>query len=100
MAKASKADVAAEIREAKADLSTEKEKLVALKTQIEPFNRISYYLSQIFKPNPNLAEHSKAVDTPTADFEHAAPSSIMQQQNKDRSTITPVKKKHRSEPSL
>ena len=100
MATASKADVAADLREVKANLSTEKEKLVTLKAQIEPFNRISYYLSQIFQPNPNLAEHSKAVDTPTADSEHAAPSSIRQQQNKDRSTITPVKKKHRSEPSL
>ena len=99
MATASKADVAAEIREAKADLSTEKEKLVTLKAQIEPFNRISYYLSQIFKPNPNLEAQVKQPNDPAIDRERNL-ATISKQQSIEQPQSAKARKRHRSEPSL
>ena len=99
MATASNADVAAEIREAKADLSTEKEKLVTLKTQIEPFNRISYYLSQIFQPNPNLEAQVKQPNDPAIDRERNL-ATISKQQSIEQPQSAKARKRHRSEPSL
>ena len=97
MAKVSKADVAAEIREAKADLSAAKEKLVALK--IEPFNRISYYLSQIFQPNPNLEAQVKQPNDPAIDRERNL-ATISKQQSIEQPQSAKARKRHRSEPSL
>lgn len=70
--------------ELKAAIAAENDKLTDLKTHMEPFGRISYYVSQIYKPSPSLEEQSGR--TKAKKSEITAPE--------------PPKKQRRSDPSL
>ena len=70
--------------ELKAAIAAENEKLTDLKAQMEPFGKISCYISQIYKPNPIMEEQGGRTETPK---EQIVPHA-------------PPKKRRRSEPSL
>lgn len=70
--------------ELKADIATENDKLSDLKARMEPFGRISYYVSQIYKPRPSLEEQSGRTEAKKSEI--TAPE--------------PPKKRRRSDPSL
>ncbi|MDO4991117.1 MAG: MobQ family relaxase, partial [Eubacteriales bacterium] len=70
--------------ELKTPIAAENDKLTDLKSQMELFGRISYYISQIYKPRPNLEEQS--------DRTEAKKSEILAPE--------PPKKRRRSDPSL
>lgn len=70
--------------ELKAAIAAENDKLADLKTRMEPFGRISYYVSQIYKPKPNLDEQGGRTEA-------------------KRSEVTPPepqKRKRKDDPSL
>ena len=52
------ADLVERHKDLKAAIAAENDKLNDLKALMEPFGRISYYVSQIYKPRPNLEEQS------------------------------------------
>ena len=53
---AKSADLVERHKALKAAIAAENDKLAELKLRMEPFGRISYYISQIYKPRPNLDE--------------------------------------------
>ena len=70
--------------ELKAAIATENDKLADLKARMEPFGRISYYVSQIHKPRPNLDEQDGRTEEKRSEI----------------TTPEPPKKQRRSDPSL
>lgn len=80
----SAADLVKRRKELKAAIAAENDKLADLKTQMEPFGRISYYISQIYKPRQNLDEQGGRTET----------------KNNTITASEPPRKRRRSEPSL
>ena len=78
------ADLVKRHNELKTAIATENDKLTDLKTRMEPFGRISYYVSQIYKPRPNLEEQSGRTEAKKSEI----------------TTPEPPKKRRRSDPSL
>ena len=78
------ADLVKRHNELKVAIATENDKLTDPKTRMEPFGRISYYVSQIYKPRPNLDEQDGRTEAKRTEV--TAPE--------------PTRKRRRSDPSL
>lgn len=78
------ADLVKRHKELKAAIAAENDKLFGLKAQLEPFSKISYYISQIYKTRPNLEEQGSRTEIPKEQI----------------ATPEPPRKRRRSEPSL
>ena len=90
----------AEHKALKASIAAEQEKLTALKARLEPFGKISYYLSQLFKPVP-VTKEPDGRDVQMLNGNNNAESHVDRDpKTDDHQSITSKQKKHKSEPSL
>ena len=79
-------------KELKAAISAENDKLSGLKAQLEPFGKISYYLSRICMPRPDIDEQDGRAES--------ASWNTGRGQREEIPAPEPPKKRRRSEPSL
>ena len=78
------ADLVKRYSKLKAAIAAENDRLTELKARMEPFGRISYYVSQIYKPRSNLDEQSRRTEI----------------KDNEITTSEPPKKRRRNDPSL
>ena len=90
----------AEHKKLKAAITAEQEKLTGLKTRLEPFGKISYYLSQVFRPVPIIEETDGRESQTFSDKSDAESRNDRDPKTDDRQSIASKPKKHKSEPSL